>query len=91
MKTPFEEAPLFYEGIDQVTADRLEAISEEILEVKRVLETKHGLDLSGLRHVKDWMLRSYGNDIADKTSLKTMMNTNKVRTKTLFSTLILDM
>jgi hypothetical protein len=77
-KTPFEEAPMFYEGVDDKTAEYLTAISDEILQIKKVLESKFGLNLTGLRHVKEWMVRSYADDIADKSSLKTMINTNKV-------------
>ena len=76
-KTPFDEPPLFYEGVDEVTGEMLSKISDEILEVKKFLETKYNMDLTGLRHVKDWMVRAYGNDIGDKSSLHRMMNTNK--------------
>ncbi len=58
------------------TADMLIAVSDEIMKVKKTLEEKHGLDLTGVHHVTDWMLMSY-SDIPDKTSLRTMINTNK--------------
>ncbi len=75
-KTPFDKPPLFYEGVDEVTGDMLSKISDEILQVKQVLESRK-IDMTGLRHVKDWMVRSYGDDIGDKSSLHRMMNTNK--------------
>ncbi len=45
--------------------------------MKRALETRHGLDLTGVHHVRDWMLQSYEHDIEDKSSLRRMINTNK--------------
>jgi len=75
---PFDEPPLFYYGATEYTGDKLDKVSNEVLEVKRVLLEKYaGLDLSSLTHVRDWMLRSYGDDIGDTTSIHTMLITNK--------------
>ncbi|VEU44082.1 unnamed protein product [Pseudo-nitzschia multistriata] len=75
---PFDEAPLFYEGADEYTGEMLAAISDEVLELKRVLVQKYPeLDLRSLHHVRDWMLRSYGDDIGDTSNLHTMLHTNK--------------
>jgi NAD/NADP octopine/nopaline dehydrogenase, alpha-helical domain len=76
-KTPFAERPLFYEGVDEFTGDKLSAVSNEILEIKKVLEARFGADLTGVRHVKEWMSRSYKGDMADESSLQRMINTNK--------------
>lgn len=77
-KTPFDEPPLFYYGADAYTGEKLSNVSDEVLEVKRVLQEKYpGLDLSSLHHVREWMLRSYGDDIGDKTNIHTMLITNK--------------
>ena len=74
----FDEPPLFYEGADEYTGEKLTKVSDEVLEVKRVLLEKYPkLDLSSTTHVRDWMLRSYGDDIGDKTSVYTMLKTNK--------------
>ncbi|CAB9517829.1 Octopine dehydrogenase [Seminavis robusta] len=75
---PFDEPPPFYEGADEYTGEMLAKVSDEVLEVKRVLLEKYpGLDLSSLTHVRDWMLRSYGDDIGDKTNIYTMLHSNK--------------
>lgn len=75
---PFDEPPLFYQGADEYTGEMLGKISDEVLELKRVLVEKYpGLDLSSLRHVREWMIRSYGDDIEDKSSIYRMLLTNK--------------
>jgi hypothetical protein len=75
---PFDEPPLFYYGADEYTGDKLAKVSDEVLEIKRVLQEKYpGLDLSSLHHVREWMLRSYGDDIGDTSSIHRMLLTNK--------------
>jgi hypothetical protein len=76
--TPFDEPPLFYQGADEYTGEKLSKVSDEVLELKRVLMEKYpGLDLSSCHHVREWMIRSYGDDIGDKSSLCSMLLTNK--------------
>ena len=75
---PVDEPPLFYYGADEYTGDKLSKISDEILEIKRVLLNKYpSLHLDSLKHVTEWMKRSYGDDIGDKTSIFTMLRSNK--------------
>ncbi|KAL7442325.1 hypothetical protein ACHAXM_008326 [Skeletonema potamos] len=75
---PFDEPPLFYYGADEYTGEKLSKISDEVLEIKRVLLEKYpSLHLDSLHHVSEWMIRSYGDDIGDKTSIYTMLRTNK--------------
>mmetsp|Transcript_20067 Transcript_20067/g.43255 ORF Transcript_20067/g.43255 Transcript_20067/m.43255 type:complete len:405 (+) Transcript_20067:105-1319(+) len=75
---PFDEPPLFYYGADEYTGDKLAKVSDEVLELKRVLLEKYPtLDLDSLHHVSEWMTRSYGDDIGDTTSIYTMLRTNK--------------
>jgi len=48
------------------------------MELKRVLLQRYpGLHLDALHHVSEWMIRSYGDDIGDKTNIYTMLRTNK--------------
>jgi hypothetical protein len=76
--TPFDEPPLFYYGADEYTGDKLSKISDEVLEVKQVLLRRYpSLHLDSLHHVSEWMIRSYGDDIGDKTSIYTMLRSNK--------------
>jgi hypothetical protein len=75
---PMDEQPLFYYGADEYTGEKLDKVSNEVLNLRATLEEKYpGIDLSGLHHVRDWMLMSYGDDIGDKTSIYTMLITNK--------------
>ncbi|KAL9186206.1 hypothetical protein ACHAXT_005444 [Thalassiosira profunda] len=75
---PFDEPPLFYYGADEYTGEKLALVSDEVLEIKRVLLSKYPtLTLDALHHVSEWMLRSYGDDIGDKTNIYTMLRTNK--------------
>uniref|UniRef100_A0A7S0ASB5 Opine dehydrogenase domain-containing protein n=1 Tax=Minutocellus polymorphus TaxID=265543 RepID=A0A7S0ASB5_9STRA len=75
---PFDEPPLFYQGADEYTGEKLGLVSDEVLEVKRVLLKRYPtLNLDSLHHVSHWMLTSYGDDIGDKTSIYTMLRTNK--------------
>lgn len=75
---PFDEPPLFYYGADEFTGEKLTQVSNEVLDIRTKLHEKYpDLDLSSLHHVRDWMLMSYGDDIGDKTSIYTMLITNK--------------
>ena len=77
-KTPFKSPPPFYEGVDDFTADTLNSVSDEVQSVKEsLLKDRPHLDLTVVRHVSEWILRAYGSQIVDKTSLQTCINTNK--------------
>lgn len=77
-QTPFDEIPLFYEGVDARAATSLTRVSDEVLQIKAALEAyAPGLDLSGVTHVFDWILRSYPGDIEDASSLQAAITTNK--------------
>ena len=70
--------PLFYEGVDSFTADLLSSMSDEVLLVKEwIMQQYPSLDLFGIRHVRDWMTRAYGEDIGNRSSLLSMLHTNK--------------
>ncbi|KAL3928502.1 MAG: hypothetical protein SGBAC_012625 [Bacillariaceae sp.] len=74
----FDEPPLFYQGADEATGKKLAAVSDEVLELKKVLcEQFKKLNLEDTRHVREWMLRSYGDAIGDKSSIYTMLQTCK--------------
>ncbi len=75
---PFDEPPLFYYGADEYTGDKLSQVSDEVLNIRTKIHERYpDLDLSNLHHVRDWMLMSYGDDIGDKTSIYTMLISNK--------------
>ena len=74
----FEEAPLFYQGIDETTAGVLGELSDEIQALRFDLEARlPSLDLSAVRPLDEWLYRSYANDIMDPSSLQTSFVTNR--------------
>jgi hypothetical protein len=75
---PLAEAPPFYQGVDARTADLLEQMSAEVQQLRHALQERFpSLDLSAVRPLAEWLLRSYPDDILDKTSLQAMFNTNR--------------
>jgi len=72
-----DEPPLFYQGIDEATADLIENISEEVVEISRQIMMQYPqVDLSQVIPMYDWDLCCYGRDIQDKTNLMTVLRTN---------------
>ncbi len=70
------EIPLFYRSVDKKTADLLESMSREILEVKRAIEHNFNLNLEAVSSISQWMLESYADDIEDKSTLFKMFQSN---------------
>eukprot|EP00471_Norrisiella_sphaerica_P013696 CAMPEP_0184503992 /NCGR_PEP_ID=MMETSP0113_2-20130426/52223_1 /TAXON_ID=91329 /ORGANISM="Norrisiella sphaerica, Strain BC52" /LENGTH=726 /DNA_ID=CAMNT_0026893597 /DNA_START=455 /DNA_END=2635 /DNA_ORIENTATION=+ len=76
-KTPFKECPLFYQGIDEFTADKLQACCDELLDIKNVLEHK-GIDLSHVRRVKKgFFLDHYPSQSTDTSTFRSTITTNR--------------
>ncbi len=76
-KTPFDEKPLFYEGVDDPTGEKLTKVQDEILDIARYLEVNHKLHLKGMMSFKDFFLECYEDSIADKSTMGSMIRTNK--------------
>lgn len=75
--TALASEPLFYQGIDESTAELLERVSEEVVTMSRRLMAEHyPLDLSQVIPMYDWDITCYGKDIEDKTNLMTVLRTN---------------
>ncbi len=75
---PYDEAPLFYQGIDAPTAGLLQQLSDEVQAVRRALEWHFpDLDLSAVRPLDEWLRRSYSEDIGDASSLQRCFVTNR--------------
>jgi hypothetical protein len=75
---PFDEAPLFYQGIDVETAEILGRMSEEVQALRAELARRYPhLDLSAVRPLDEWLYRSYADDIEDTSSLQTSFVTNR--------------
>lgn len=75
----FEKPPLFYQGVDQVGADALTGMSDEMGAIVAALKAKFGtkINLDLWKGIYDYQLQVYGHDIADKTNIKTALNTNR--------------
>jgi hypothetical protein len=74
---PLEQPPLFYQGIDEYTADLLGKISEEVVAMSKLIMAEFPrVDLSQVIPMYDWDIGCYGNDIKDKTNLMTALRTN---------------
>jgi hypothetical protein len=77
-KTPFEKPPLFYQAIDEFTANTMSAVSNEILQVKDAILARYPeIDLSEVRSIRDMFEVAYAEDIGDHSSLMRMFNTNR--------------
>ncbi|KAJ8903687.1 hypothetical protein NDN08_004788 [Rhodosorus marinus] len=73
--TPLAEKPLFYVGLDDFAASKLQGMSDEIQQVKIAVEKELGLTLA-VPELSGFMLQSYGREIGDKSSLKRIFQTN---------------
>ena len=77
-KKPLDEEPLFYQGIDEATANLLETCSKEFLNVAHGITAKHpSVDLSELLDIYNWYLTYYKEDIEDPSNLYQAIRTNK--------------
>lgn len=75
--TPLDQPALFYQGVDEATAELLEQASEEVLAISKQIMTRHPqIDLNQVIRMYDWDIGCYGNDIQDKTNLMTALRTN---------------
>ncbi|XP_022800209.1 uncharacterized protein LOC111338068 isoform X3 [Stylophora pistillata] len=71
-----DEPPLFYCGLTEVAATFLSSVSEEIVKIKEAVEIKTREEMSKVVHIHMWHLRRYGDDIVDRSTLKTAIQTN---------------
>lgn len=73
----YEQAPLFYQGIDDFTVGVLQRMSDEIQELRERLEANFpALDLFAVRPLEEWLLNAYAGTIEDAGSLKDCFVTN---------------
>lgn len=74
----FEEAPLFYQGIDAHTADVLQSLSDEIQALRFSLAGRYpSIDLQAVRPLDEWLCLSYADEIEDTSSLQTYFVSNR--------------
>jgi len=70
-----DDVPLFYHSLSEEGAQTLVGLSDDVQAIRARLEP--GLDLSAVRPLKAWLLRSYGDAIADPSSLRSAFVTNR--------------
>jgi hypothetical protein len=70
-----EGAPLFYQGLSQEGARTLAELSDDLQAIRTRLEPK--VDLAAVRPLFDWLLQSYGDAIADPSTLYSAFVTNR--------------
>lgn len=74
---PLEKKPLFYQGVDNETADVLTGISEDITKICQALKKLDPTyDTSQVKTIMEWYMASYSTSIQDASNLKAAMNTN---------------
>jgi len=74
---PFDEAPLFYHGMDEDTAKLMEAMDSEAQGIKSALLKAHpDLDLSDSLPTLEWLHDAYSDKIADKSTFRSSFTTN---------------
>ncbi|OLP89039.1 Octopine dehydrogenase [Symbiodinium microadriaticum] len=74
---PKDEAPLFYQGVDDFTETVLTGMTDEVqLLCRKMEEVAQGLDMKDACTLKQWYLDCYDGQMKDTSSLKACMNTN---------------
>lgn len=72
-----EEPPLFFQGVDEDTANLLGKMSDEVVATsKRIMAEYPQVDLSQVIPMYEWDVAHYGNQIGDKRNLMTALRTN---------------
>lgn len=75
--TPLDAPPMFYQGVDEVAAELLTKVSDEVVQIsRRIMAQYSDVDLSQVIPMYEWDISYYGHDISDKTNLMTAMRTN---------------
>ena len=73
-----DEIPLFYQGVDQPTADLLQAMSDEVQTIARELSIHlPNFEPQEVIPIHKWLLRSYPTDITNGSTLRHAFNTNR--------------
>lgn len=72
-----KELPLLYEDLDQRSADEIEALDNEIQAIKKaILKAYPQVNLDQVMPLKDRICTMYNGQVGDRTSLKSVFNTN---------------
>jgi len=70
--------PLFYQGVDDFTAGKLQAMSDDIQALAAALAAAlPDFNASEVLPLYDWVCRAYAGDIADDSNLASAFTTNR--------------
>ncbi|MDT8304602.1 MAG: NAD/NADP octopine/nopaline dehydrogenase family protein [Anaerolineae bacterium] len=73
-----DEIPHFYQGVDGFTAEKLQAMSDDVQRVAAVLATAVAeFEPADVLPLYDWVCRAYAGDIADESTLASAFVTNQ--------------
>lgn len=73
-----EKIPLFYQGVTKEIAKTLKEMSDEILLLtKEIKNIDKSINLNHVLGLKDWLIYSYKDSIADKSTLQSCLVTNR--------------
>ncbi|MFU8772339.1 MAG: NAD/NADP octopine/nopaline dehydrogenase family protein [Anaerolineales bacterium] len=76
--SPYKEAPLFYQNVDQHTARLLGYLSDEVQAICRELQSQlPELDLAAVIPLHEWLRRSYADDLGDDSSIQSCFRSNR--------------
>jgi hypothetical protein len=74
---PVAKKPLFYQGVDDQTADVLNGISADVKAICKALSAiDKSFDTSQVKTIFEWYMASYSESIKDSSTLRKAMNTN---------------
>lgn len=72
-----EKIPLFYQGVTKEISETLKEMSDEILLLtKEIKNIDKSINLNHVLGLKDWLIYSYKDSIADKSTLQSCFVTN---------------
>ena len=75
---PADALPLFYQGVDEEGGRLLSRMSDEVRTIATVLsKTIPSVELDKVLHIRDWLMLSYRDQIADTSSVCRMIVTNR--------------
>ena len=75
---PYPDKRPFYQGVNDTIAEVLQQMSDEVQSLRKGLGKSYpDLDLSAVRSLNEWLLRSYQETIADSSTLQSRFATNQ--------------
>lgn len=74
---PLKEIPFFYTDLNQLSADNMEKLSDEIQLIKKeILRRYPKVNLDAVEGLQERIIRQYGDQVKDKSNMYTTFTTN---------------